>query len=158
MPVTKNFSTARRPSAKHPALLLLDADQPQASNGVDVVQSEANTRPPIAVQFPMTTREIFRNATSKGACVDLDSTTSPISTTDERLTRVPPTKAFDGCKENAAPRPFQPAEAMGNCTIDIRTGMGNCTIAYGCGAVAAGNTRKRRRAADNHSLELGGLR
>jgi hypothetical protein len=155
MPVTKNFSKARRPSAMHPALLLPDVDQLQANNGVDVLQSEANTRPPTTVPLPMTTREILRNANSKGACADLDSTTSPISTTDERLTRVPaqPTKASDGGKENADPRPFQPAEAMGNCTVYTRT-----TVASGSGAVAARNTRKRRRAADNNSLGLGGLR
>jgi hypothetical protein len=58
MPETKNFSTARRSYALHPALLLPHADQQQANNGVDVVQSEANTRPPIAVPLPMTTREI----------------------------------------------------------------------------------------------------
>jgi hypothetical protein len=155
MPVTKNFSIARRPSALHPALMLPHADQLQANNGVDVVQSEANTRPLTALPLPMTTREIFRSATSKGACVDLDSTTSPISTTDKRLTRVPaqPRKASDGGKENAEPRQFQPAEAMGNCTADTRT-----AVACGSGAVAAGNTRKRRRAAYNHSLGLGGLR
>jgi hypothetical protein len=108
MPVTKSFSTARCPSTLHPALLLLDADQLHANSGVDVVQCEANTRPQTAMPLPMTTREIFRNVTSKG------STTSPISTTDERLTRVHAdlTKASNGGKENAAPRPFQPGEAM----------------------------------------------